>query len=157
MEQSTNKPICCFQGDKHLQETLRYWRKVLFLEHWLIKAVLVSTPINDKDNGTSLEGVNNVTPVSRAAFIQVCQHDYKTIEKHCEELTLVHELLHCKYAYLENTDRTLESAVYEVEEHAKLHEMARSLLMVRYGIDFDWFRSEESRSNPICDEQTNIN
>ena len=135
--ETTNKPICRFESDNHLQETLRYWRKVLFLDHWLINAVLVDKPLTDQNNGDSLEGVNNVTPTSRAAFIQVCQHDYKTIEKHCEELTLVHELLHCKYAYLENTDKTLEAAVYEIEEHAKLHEMARSLLMVRYGIEFD--------------------
>lgn len=137
-----NEPICKFESDAQFQKMLRYWQSRLFLDHWIIKATLVPHEIKT-DDGRLLEGRNFLTPQSGCAVIEVCQYDKDedVVEKHCEELTLVHELLHCKYAYFEDTDPTLESAWYETMEHKKLHEMARTLLMVKYEIGLDWFKN----------------
>lgn len=137
------EPICKFESDKQFQAILKYWQQKLFLENWIIKGVLTPELIK-LDDGTVLEGRNHVIPQSTTAFIEVSQDetdDDIVLEKHCEELTLVHELLHCKYAYLTNTNTSIESAHFEITEHAKLHEMARTLLMVKYNIGFDWFKN----------------
>ena len=135
-----DKPICKFESNEQFQESLRYWQDKLFLNHWIIRADLIPEKLTN-DNGVFLEGRNNMTSASNCAYIEVGQYEAETIEKHCEELTLVHELLHCKYAYLEDTEATVEVAEYELLQHQKLHEMARTLLMVKYNIDFDWFKN----------------
>ena len=138
-----DKPICKFESNEQFQESLKYWQDKLFLNHWIIKAILVPKDIVQED-GTVLEGRNHVIPQSITSYIEVSQ-DYtdeeRMVEKHCEELTLVHELLHCKYAMLSDTEPTIESVSYEISEHAKLHEMARTLLMVKYDIGLDWFKN----------------
>ena len=58
----------------------------------------------------------------------------------CHEKTLVHELLHCKYCYM-SPPETYEGKNLELLEHQRLEEMARSLLMVKYGVDPDWFKN----------------
>ena len=114
------KPICKFESNEQFWDCLRYWQSRLFLDHWIIKATLVPHEIKT-DDGRLLEGRNFLTPQSGCAVIEVCQYDKDedVVEKHCEELTLVHELLHCKYAYFEDTEPTLESAWYETMEHKK--------------------------------------
>jgi hypothetical protein len=136
------KPICKFESNEQFWDCLRYWQSRLFLDHWIIKATLVPSEMKS-DDGKILEGRNFLTPQSGCAYIEVCQDDKEdgAVEKHCEELTLVHELLHCKYAYFEDTEPTLESAWYETMEHKKLHEMARTLLMVKYDVGLDWFKN----------------
>ena len=135
-----NKPICKFESNEQFWECLQYWQNRLFLDHWVIRADLVAEKLEDNASAF-LEGRNNIAAASNCAYIEVGQYEVETIEKHCEELTLVHELLHCKYAYLENTNETIESVEYELIQHQRLHEMARTLLMVKYDIGLDWFKN----------------
>lgn len=132
-------PVCKFESNEQFWACLRYWQSRLFLDNWIIRADLVKEKLIS--DGVFLEGRNNITAASNCAYIEVGQFEEETIEKHCEELTLVHELLHCKYAYLENTNETIESVEYELLQHQRLHEMARTLLMVKYDIGLDWFRN----------------
>lgn len=135
-----NKPICKFESNEQFKKCVEYWQNKLFLGHWIIRADLIPEKLMN-EQGVFLEGRNNMTFASNSVYIEVGQHEAETIEKHCEELTLVHELLHCKYAYLENTNATVEVAEYELLQHQKLHEMARTLLMVKYNIGLDWFKN----------------
>jgi len=65
--------------------------------------------------------------------------DKNCIAKVCNEKTLVHELLHCKYNNL-SSHRTYEREHLDIYEHQNLEQMAKTLMMVKYGIGFEWFR-----------------
>ena len=52
---------------------------------------------------------------------------------------LVHELLHCKYDWMGNQGGTYEGVYLDATEHQKLEEMAKSLIMAKYGVGYDYF------------------
>lgn len=55
------------------------------------------------------------------------------------EKDLVHELLHCKYDWMGCQGRTYEGVYLDATEHQKLEEMAKSLIMAKYGVDYNYF------------------
>lgn len=139
----TNDPIMEFTSEEHLQNTIEEWKKILFLENWIIKGVLVEPPLYD-DNGCELGGKNSMQMANRACVISIVTPDEDNtsrIAKYCAEKTLVHELLHCKYNWLQKDSYQLESVYFDVMEHALLEEMAKSLIMVKYNLPFKWFEN----------------
>lgn len=55
--------------------------------------------------------------------------------------TLIHELLHCKYNWLNKDYQSHDSAYYDTLEHGLLEQMSKTLLMVKYDLDFKWFEN----------------
>lgn len=53
----------------------------------------------------------------------------------------MHELLHCKYNILEVENDKYESVYLDVQQHVLLEQMAKSLIMTKYNLDFNWFRN----------------
>ena len=136
-------PIMEFESNEHLQSCIEEWKKVLFLQDWTIKGALVDPPFTD-DSGEELRGHNSFQVVNRCSFIQIVKpnDDIRNLMvKFCAELTLVHELLHCKYNWTLKDSNSIEYAYYETLEHSLIEQMAKSLIMVKYNLPFEWFQN----------------
>ena len=64
-----------------------------------------------------------------------------SITKNPVELVLLHELLHCFYPMPRQESSTLEGAFYLNEKHKDIETMAKSILMIKYDLDFSWFKN----------------
>ena len=115
-----------------------------------IDSLEVFKPVNydeivdvDGNVRNDVAGLNTLIYESSQANIQILsEKSYKengNIFKHCQEKDLVHELLHTKYAYMESSRDTYETVQLELMEHQRLEEMAKSLIMAKYGVDYDYF------------------
>lgn len=135
-----NEPIMKFD-ETTLQESLDYWVEKLFLTDWVIHAKIVPPDEVQGDSGrnefkfvikSSLIKIADVTDEERAEFIT----------KSCDEYTLIHELLHLKYNWLEAEDGGTYQQVYvDAIEHQLLDQMAKTLLMTKYNLPFSWFNN----------------
>lgn len=133
-------PIMEFETEEQLQACIEAWKKVLFLQDWIIKGKLVDELYDD--NGNELAGNNNFQVANNCSLIQIVRanEDIKSrIVKYCAEVTLVHELLHCKYNWTAKCSDSIEYAYYENMEHSLIEQMAKSLIMVKYNLPFEWF------------------
>lgn len=138
------KPIDIFEDQKQLEKCLREWQHILFLDGWLIIAHIEDELIDSEGNKVEdAAGLNTFVFESSQSNIQLLSEKaYKANDnlfKHCMEKDLVHELLHCKYAWMENPNQYYESVYLEAKEHQKLEEMAKSLIMAKYGVGYDYF------------------
>ena len=142
MEEIRNEPVIHFADDGTLQAYLKYWQHVLHLDDWYIKAVLVDE-LRD-ESGEDLAGQNNYCVDNKEASIKISKADPKgTYMKHCEELALVHELLHCLILTWENVSNgTIECALFSLTEHQKIETLAKAFIMAKYGVDKEWFFKE---------------
>ena len=138
------KPIDIFKDQEQLEECLREWQHRLFLDGWLILAHVKDKIMNP--NGEEVidaAGYNTFIFESSQANIQLLSDEsYKennTLFKHCMEKDLVHELLHCKYDWMGCQGGTYEGVYLDATEHQKLEEMAKSLIMAKYGVGYDYF------------------
>ena len=130
------KPIIQYKNDKQLQKSLKEWQKRLFLDSWIIHVRLCDkNQISNEEEGHIDFYVENKT-----ASILILQEDKESrIEKFCQELTLVHELLHLKMGWLKSPE-TMEGKYYEVLQHQLIEEMAKSLIMAKYNLKLNWFK-----------------
>lgn len=134
-------PIIEFHTQEELDACLREWQRILFLDDWIITANFVE-PHEMKNRNCA--GENEFQPVNRCAAICILKSEHwppSAIAKQCQEVTLIHELLHCKFLLVENDRPSVEDAYYETAQHAMLEQMAKSLIMAKWGITFDWFRN----------------
>lgn len=137
------EPIMEFQSQEQLQNCIEEWKKVLFLESWVIKGILVDPPLID-DNGTELCGQNNFQICNKCSLIKIVRANddiRDRIVKYCAEVSLVHELLHCKYNWTYKGSDSIEYAYYDTLEHSLIEEMAKSLIMAKYNLPFEWFKN----------------
>lgn len=133
-------PIMEFSSEEQLQSCIEYWKKILFLQDWVIKGKLVDELYNE--SGNELAGDNSFQIANKCSLIRIVKanEDIKSrIVKHCAEATLVHELLHCKYNWTEKNSNSIEYAYYDNLEHSLIEQMAKSLIMVKYDLPFEWF------------------
>ena len=88
-------------------------------------------------------GENLMTYELNESVIHIAKFDdvKSGVTKFCQEKVLVHELLHCLYNYLAQPNATYEGKFLDVQQHARLEQMAKSLIMVKYGITSDWFNA----------------
>jgi hypothetical protein len=138
------KPIDIFENAEQLEKCLREWQHVLFLDGWLIIAHIEDEIIDsDGEVVKDAAGFNTFVFESSQANIQLLSkqsyEDNGNIFKHCMEKDLIHELLHCKYAWMSNPNQHYEMVYLEAKEHQILEEMAKSLIMAKYGVDYDYF------------------
>ena len=125
-----NTPIMEFEDQEHLQSCIEEWKKVLFLQDWIIKGILVDPPLIDEDCGGELCAHNSFQMVNKCSAIRIVKpnEDIKSrIAKYCAELSLVHELLHCKYNWTQKDSSSIEYAYFETLEHGLIEQMAKPL------------------------------
>lgn len=137
-------PIMEFENREQLQACIEEWKKVLFLQDWIIKGVLVDPPLIDEDCGGELCARNNFQMENKCSLISIVKpnEDIKSrIVKYCAELSLVHELLHCKYNWTQKDSSSIEYAYFDTLEHGLIEQMAKSLIMAKYDLPFEWFQN----------------
>lgn len=135
------EPIIEFADEAQAYECLREWQTRLFLDDWIIKLELVE---QHEMPDTDCDGYNRFFKTTKASKIFIAKKakdDADCLIKHCEEHRLVHELLHCKYNWLEIDGHNFTAAYFDVLDHALLEQMAKSLIMAKYGVGLDWFRN----------------
>jgi len=137
MRLMSKMPKIEFKSDKELMKYLEWWQKKLFLDDWIIEAKICKP--EEFKNPDSM-GENSVDIVNKCSAIRIIDKKYYSdnyILRYCAEKILVHELLHCKYDF-EYAD-TYEARYLDVSEHALLEQMAKSLIMAKYDLDFEFF------------------
>jgi len=138
-----SKPIIEFKTQEELDASLAEWQERLFLSDWIIKATL-SDPGTLAINGERVYGINEYQAAIKVASVRIERLTDDTKDRiaiGCQELTLVHELLHCKFLFTDNTPSTTEGGFMGLAEHQLIEQMAKSLIMAKYGIKFDWFKN----------------
>lgn len=136
---NSKEPLMEFSSIEQAKEVLKEWKKRLFLDDWTIKVELVNP-----HEISGFAGTTNLEFALKSALIKIIipDEDAKNrIMKFCAEKTLVHELLHCKYNILETEHDKYESVYLGVQQHMLLEQMAKSLIMAKYNLDFDWFKN----------------
>ena len=137
-------PIMEFESQEQLQQCLEEWKKILFLEDWIIKGILIDPPFIDEACGGELCGHNEFQIVNKCSLIRIVRPDddiKERIMKYCAELSLVHELLHCKYNWTMNNTNSIEYVYFDTLEHGLIEQMAKSLIMAKYSLPFEWFKN----------------
>lgn len=141
-EMYDREPLTVFKDQNELDRYLRMWKRILFLEDWIIQATLIDAPLYN-DNGDELLGNNTYQIDNKCASIKIVKsNDDNTnrLVKYCGELVLVHELLHCKRNWLQPPN-SMEGMFFDVLGHQSLEEEARSYLLARYNITKEWFEN----------------
>lgn len=135
-----NSPIMEFTSIEQAYDCLQYWQEKLFLQDWTIKLLLCSP---EDMNMQEVCGENVYQVENNCCVIKILKPEYygDRITKYCAEHILIHELLHCLYNWLERHYDSIEVAYYDTLEHARIEQMAKSLLMVKYNLKFDWFKN----------------
>ena len=141
-----NRTLPCdeFEDDAELEKALRYWQSKLFLNDWIIKAKLVE-PRTLYANDIHCTGTVNLNYEIKTASIEIEKQDFEaktTLMKVVHEKVLVHEVLHLKYNILD-VGGTYEARVVDCLEHQLLEQMAKTLVMVKYGLDLSYFINME--------------
>ena len=140
---SSKSPVIEFESQEQINQYLDYWKDVLFLNDWIIKCSVTKVPLTSQD-GTPLGGCIEFQVCNKCGTIKIYSPSDKDKEdiivKHCEEETMVHELLHCKYNWIK-TDDSIESIYFDTMEHSLLEQMAKSLIMAKYNLKFSWFKN----------------
>lgn len=142
MTVGVTEPILEFRDEIELNVQLTKWKQRLQLNDWVIKAELVDNIIPQED-GSQCDGINNVNYANKTAYIKISHaRNAKLVFKKCEELVLVHELMHCIIMAVECSERSVEACVFEEVMHQPVEVVARALLMSEYGLDFNWFMED---------------
>ena len=112
-------PIVEFTSIEQANECLKEWQERLFLNDWIIKLLLVSP---DEMNLENVCGENNYQIENRCCVIKIVKPEYygDRIVKYCAEEILIHELLHCKYNWVERDYNSIEVAYFDTLEHSLL-------------------------------------
>ena len=135
------EPIIEFKDEKELRKYIKWWQNVLYLNDWIISSCIVDAEML-MIHGKPMAGTNELDFTHKACVISVAKRTESMndrIVKTPHEAVLVHELLHCKYNWLGG--ESYEKLYVEETEHALLEQMARSLIMVKYGLTPDWFNN----------------
>ena len=133
-------PVMEFASIEQAYECLQYWQEKLFLQDWTIKLIL-ATP--EDMNLQDVCGENVYQVENKCCVIKILIPEYygDRITKYCAEQILIHELLHCKYNWCERNYDSIEVVYYDTLEHSLIEQMAKSLLMAKYNLKFDWFKN----------------
>lgn len=135
-------PILEFKDEAHAYECLKEWQTRLFLDDWIIK-IHFTDELRDGETGDELSGQNSFDMTNKCCVISLARLDEdkkSRIQKVAQEHVLVHELLHCKQGWL-SPPTSMEGKYYDVIEHGLLEQMAKSLIMAKYGLPFEWFKN----------------
>lgn len=130
-------PIMVFHTDDELQCCLKEWQERLFLSDWNICASLVpGEDIPDMAGDSTVQWANSCGTIR---IREGKDMPVDLIEKEPHEKILVHELLHFKYMGFEGM-KTIEGIYWDEKQHQILEQMAKSLIMAKYHLSYDWFK-----------------
>lgn len=107
-----------------MQKLLQEWQHRLGLDDWFID---LRTDVSPNDMQLNLcEGETEWNEVNKCAVINILNpKDYGTrITPFDKEKTLVHELLHIKFAFLQNNENELQNRLV----HQMIEDMAKALV-----------------------------
>jgi hypothetical protein len=135
------EPILQFETMTDAYQCMREWQELLFLQDWLIKLEFRDGKDMPSEDST---GYITTFPTTKVCTIVICNKPIgrsDSMLKHCEEYTMVHELLHCKpwSTQYVNDGSTLQALYFNEVEHVMLEQYAKSLIMAKYGIPHSWF------------------
>lgn len=157
MKEIFTEPIYDFdavvEGKTQLEKRLRYWQHVLNLDHWIIEASLVDEIKNpcDEDDRTTL-GINMMTHESCYAQIAISKKE-PPVGRKFDELTLVHELMHCVIPLFGSEDEAYHEAVANVYTERQIELIARSLMKAKYNLEMEDFYKQPSVNNEGCENK----
>ena len=137
----SKKPIMEFENIEQAYECLAEWQTRLFLNDWLIKICLCDEEVHFE--GEKQAGIIDFKQSIKTARIDLSPHNEENnsgVLKFCHEKVLVHELMHLKINFA-CVPSTCEEAYFASAEHALIEQMAKSLVMAKYGLDFSWFKN----------------
>ena len=110
-------------------ELKRCWQKVLGLQDWYI-ILNFSAHVDDFQDRYSI-GQCELRTVLKQAYIKIldekCHKAYNKADKYDFELTLLHELMHVKLAYLDDSKNDLQNLLV----HAMVEDMAKALVRAK--------------------------
>ncbi len=138
------EPVMVFKNDRELNECVKWWQSKLFLNNWWIVAHLV-----DSKEIPNHAGENHFVHETHSSVINVAklteQQRKDGIVKSCDEETVVHELLHLKYNLVgfDDDNCSYEQCYLDMNEHALLEEMAKSLISVKYDLPQEWWYNSD--------------
>ena len=136
------QPIMKFKDEEELIKVCKYYQHKLFLDNWTIKFKF-DTDITD-DYGSECYGLTEANNANREAIISINNDSYKLgteLTKNPVELVVIHELLHIFYPMPTQFSETFEGAFYLNEKHKDIESMAKAILMIKYDLDFSWFKN----------------
>lgn len=143
------KPVYNFEeegGEGLLEQRLRYWQHVLNLDHWIIEAKLVDEIENPCDDDRTVLGINYTSPENCYAQIAIAKGE-PPVGRRFDELTLVHELMHCVIPLFGVKDETYLECVGGVYTERQVELIARTLMKVKYGLEMEDFYKQPSVNN----------
>lgn len=133
------EPIIIFKNRQQAYECLKYYKKLLSLDDWIID-------INLDYNSPCIAPAWGKSKIYRAIHVAeiLIPMPYKgQINKfpvrYSQEEISVHELLHVRLPSLDLETESTASDFYESEFHASLEATAKALIMSKYNIPMDWY------------------
>lgn len=136
-------PICVIEDQKELDALLAWWQEKLFLQDWIINASVVSSKEFDLEDSAGENLMCVEQKMSTIHLLDASEAVKDSPVRFCHEKILVHELLHCLYDLLDPAENSYTEKYLEMMDHARLEQMAKSLMMVKYGLSFDWFKNPD--------------
>ena len=131
-------PKMFIETEEELLSLAREWQRRLLLSDWIINFSLVTAR---EMSEVDLAGESDVQWINRCGVVNILRKEeipQDIIAKQPMELVLVHELLHFKFMMFDN--ETLEGCYFSEKQHQLLEDIAKSLYMAKYGLDFEWFK-----------------
>lgn len=131
-----------FKDEQQAYECLKEWQTRLFLDDWIIMIDFAENPtLNDDECGAVVEqyaSLKNACIIFRKPY--KLDDGCVSIEKICQEKDMLHELLHLKIIRLDNPFG-IEAILFDTYQHQIVEQLAKSLLMAKYSLNFDWFKN----------------
>lgn len=125
-----------FNSAKEIKKCAKYYIELLGLQNWKILFLLTDDMRND-----SWSGQCTYNFVNREAEIRIEKTHRDDFFKNPQELTLIHELLHCKIVMPEN--ETFENTIIYNMAHQLIEDMAKAIFNARYNLtDKDYYYEE---------------
>lgn len=145
-----NRPIEVFSSQEELDACLKWWQHRLYLDGWIIKVRVVDCIADADGNIQDAVGLNQLTLVKSMSYIQILSESSYTKKNFmcghiCMEQTLVHELLHCIYNWIDGNEN-YEGVYFVAREHQQIEQMAKSLIMAKYNLDYDYFEKQSGNN-----------
>lgn len=138
------EPKMYFDNEQEMYDCLNEWKKRLLLSDWHIAIAFAK---RGELSDINWAGESSCQWVNRCGTISIlAKEDMPTdmIIKQPHEVTLIHELLHFKFFSAEN--HSLEGLYYSEMQHQLLEDMAKSLFMAKYNLDYDWWIEDGAKT-----------
>lgn len=116
-----------FNSVDEIKECAKYYIELLGLQNW--KIIFLHT---DEMDEADWVGQCTSNFVKREAEIRIEKTHRKDFFKNPQELTLIHELLHCKISMPEN--ETFENKMMYDSAHRLIDDMAKAIFNARYNL-----------------------